>query len=177
MRGILILKKILLLSSLFLPLVWATLTQAQSVEPGLWEVQHDMQIPGQPNLVEQMQQLQEQMELLPPEVLRMMEQQTGLNIMPGGAIRLCISPEEARANLIHEGQQEGDCTFTKVEHQGNIWKGQMECTEPPSRGNFTTTLHSSTHYSTEATLTSQEHGQINVKTQARHISGDCGSLR
>lgn len=166
------LQKIVLLSSLYL--LWSVqIAQAQTIEPGLWEIQHDMHIPDQPNLIGQMQQLQQQMQHLPAEALKFLEQQTGLSVMPDGAIRICISPEEARAALIQEGQQEGDCTFTKVEHQGNIWRGQMVCTQPPSRGDFTTTVHSNTHYSTVATLTSEEHGRIDVNTQARRISSEC----
>lgn len=164
------------LPGLALALLLGANAHAQAIDPGLWEVQHDMQIPGQPNLAQQMQQMQEQMKNLPPEARKLMEQQMDASMGPGGALRICITPEEARGDVIREGQKEGDCTFTQVSHSGNVWKGRMVCVNPPSQGDFTTTLHSSSHYSTTAVLTSKEHGRIHMKTEARRMGGDCGKL-
>ncbi|NYT25010.1 DUF3617 domain-containing protein [Alcaligenaceae bacterium] len=152
---------------------------AQSVQPGLWEIQHDMRIPGQPDISAQMAQMREQMKGLPPEARKMMEQQMGsmgIGMGEGTALRICLAPEDIKDDVIREGDTEGDCTFTKVSRSGNTWRGHMVCTDPPSQGDFTTTLHGPAHYTTEATLTSPEHGRIDMKTDARRISGDCGTL-
>lgn len=158
-----------------LALLLAANVQAQAIDPGLWEVQHDMQMPGQPPMAPQMQQMQEQMRNLPPEARRMMEQQMGAGRGPGGALRICITPEEARG-VIREGQKEGDCTYSQVSHSGNVWKGRMVCANPPSQGEFTTTLYSSSHYSTTALLTGQQNQRMHLKTEARRVGDDCGNL-
>ena len=153
--------------------------QAQSIQPGLWEFKHDTRMPGQPGMAAQMAQMREQMKNLPPEARKMMEQQMashGVAMGQDGALRLCISPEDAKADVIREGRTEGDCTFTQVSRSGNTWRGRMACRQPPSQGDFTTTLHSATHYTTQAVLTSKEHGRIDMQTEARRVAADCGAL-
>lgn len=154
--------------------------QAQSIQPGLWEFKHDTRMPGQPGMAAQMAQMREQMKNLPPEARRMMEQQMagqGMRMGGDGALRLCISPEDAKADPIAEGRTEGGCTYTQVKRSGNTWTGRVTCKEPPSQGDFTTTLHSATHFSTKAVLNSKEHGRIDASTEARRLSADCGTLK
>ncbi|MBX3633050.1 MAG: DUF3617 domain-containing protein [Simplicispira sp.] len=158
----------------------ALAAQSQSIDPGLWEFKHDMRMPGQPDMAAQMAQMREQMKNLPPEARKMMEQQMaghGVGMGADGALRLCISPEDARQDPIREGHTEGDCTYTQVKRSGNSWTGRVVCKEPPSQGDFTTTLHSATHFSTKATLNSKQHGRIDANTEARRLSADCGTLK
>lgn len=158
----------------------ALATQAQTIDPGLWEFKHDMRMPGQPDMAAQMAQVREQMKNLPPEARKMMEQQLaghGVGMGTDGALRLCITPEEARQDPIREGHKEGDCTYTQVKRSGSTWSGRVVCKEPPSQGDFTTTLHSARHFSTKAVLTSKEHGRIDMNTEARRLSAGCGTLR
>ena len=106
--------------------------------------------------------------------------QTGLEVTgrrADGALRLCIGPEDAKQDPIREGRTEGDCTYTQVKRSGNTWTGRLTCKEPPSQGDFTTTLHSATHFTTKAALTSKEHGRIDMNTEARRLSADCGTLK
>ena len=154
--------------------------QAQTIQPGLWEFKHDMQMPGQPDRNAQMAQMREQMKNLPPEARKMMEQQMashGMGMGADGALRLCISPEDAKQEPIREGHTEGDCTYTQVKRSGNTWSGRLTCKEPPSQGDFTTTLHSAAHFTTQATLTSKAHGRIDMRTEARRLSADCETLK
>ena len=144
--------------------------QAQTIQPGLWEFKHDMRMPGRPDVAAQMAQMREQMKNLPPEARKMMEQQMaghGMGMGADGALRLCIGPEDAKQDPIREGHTEGDCT----------WTGRLTCKEPLSQGDFTTTLHSATHFTTQAALTSKEHGRIDMNTEARRLSADCGTLK
>ena len=125
-------------------------------------------------------QMREQMKSLPPEARKMMEQQLaghGMGMGADGALRLCIGPEDAKQDPIREGHTEGDCTYTQVKRSGNTWTGRLTCKEPPSQGDFTTTLHSATHFTTKAALTSKEHGRIDMNTEARRLSADCGTLK
>ena len=93
----------------------------------------------------------------------------------GGAVRLCISPEDAQAGPVREGKVEGQCTYTKVSHVGNTWRGVLVCKEPPSQGEFTTTLHSPERFTSQAVLTGKE-GRMEMRSEGRRLSGDCGAL-
>ena len=164
-------------SVLFLGLgIWASAAQAQNIEPGLWEMSHDLQMPGKPNMAQMMKQAQEQMKNLPPEARKMMEQQAGISLSPSGAMRICISAQDVKENLITEGKRENDCTYTKVSQSGNTWKGHIACVNPPSQGDFSTTLHSKSHYTTTAVMTGKEFGRVDMKIEARRVSADCGNL-
>lgn len=154
--------------------------QAQSIDPGLWEFKHEMRMPGQPDLAAQMAQMREQMKSMPPEVRKMMEQQMaghGIGMGSDGALRVCISPEDAKRDPIREGSTEGGCTYSQVKRSGNTWTGRVTCKEPPSQGDFTTTLHSATHFSTQAVLTSKQQGRMDMRSEARRLSADCGALK
>lgn len=156
----------------------AGMVQAQSVTPGLWEFKQDIQIPGMPDMQAQLAQMQEQLKSMPPEMRAMLEQQmagAGVALGQNGAMRLCISPEEAAADPIYEGRQEGDCTYTNVKKRGNTWSGHVVCTEPPGKGDFKTTLHSPQHFTTEASLDGED-GRIDFRVDARRVGADCGAL-
>ncbi len=152
--------------------VSAGAAQAQTIDPGLWEMQTSMQIPG----------LQEQLKNMPPEVRKMMEQQMGIGVAAGKggrtAVRVCLAPEDVREGPIREGHKEGDCTYTQVSRSAKTWKGRMVCTNPPSQGDFTVTLHSPRHYTSRAVMQVQgkDGGRTEMDVEARRVSADCGSL-
>jgi len=152
--------------------------QAQQIEHGLWEFKHDMKMPGQPNLSEQMAQMRAQMKNMPPEARKMMESQMasmGVGLTDSGAIRTCISPEEARKDPVYDGRQEGDCTYKDVKRSGNTWSGRVICTKPRSEGTFKTTLHDERHFSTDAKVKSEE-GSMEMQMEGRWVSADCGAV-
>lgn len=161
-------------------LTLATPAAAQEIRPGLWEIKHDMQIPGQPDLSTQMAQMQammkEQLKNMPAEQRRMMEQRMGARMADNGATRICLTPEDVKAGIVREGHRQGQCTFTKVQRTGKTWQAHMQCTEPPGEGDFKVTVHGPTHYSSEGVLTNKEHGRMVMKTEARHVSSDCGNV-
>jgi hypothetical protein len=51
------------------------------------------------------------------------------------------------------------------------------CRDPASQGDFTTTLHSASHFSTKAVLTSKEFGRVDMSSDARRVSADCGAIK
>lgn len=153
---------------------------AQAVDPGLWEYKTEMRSMGGNNaMAAQLAQMQEQLRNVPPETRRMMEQQMsamGLNIgIESGAVtvRNCLSPEEANADPIREGQTVDDCTYTQVQRKGNVWTGRMVCTDPRMTGDFTTTLHNRGHYSTVAHMKGDETGDMEVRVEGRRVAADC----
>ena len=151
---------------------------AQEVRPGLWEFKTDMNMPGQPDIAAQMAQMREQMASLPPEARAMFEQQMagmGVGIGDGGAIRICITPEEALADQIYEGREEDGCTYTDVKRRGNTWSGTLTCIDPPGRGSFETTIHDPKHFTARNHLETTD-GRIETSTESRWLSDDCGAL-
>ncbi len=154
---------------------WA---QARSVEPGLWEFKHDIRAPGRPDMAKQMAQLRERMKSMPPQARQMMEQQfasMGVGIGGGGALRVCMTPEDTRGEPVYEGYRDDDCTYTQVKRSGNSWSGRVSCTDPARQGEFRTTWHSATHFSTDSVLTGAD-GRTEVKLDARRIGADCGAV-
>lgn len=163
--------------ALALGLAWTA--HAQDILPGLWEIKSQMRMADGRDLTKELAAAREQLKSLPPEVRKTMEQQmagAGVAFGEGGTIRTCLTPEEVRSDVIREGQKEGDCTYTRVSRSGNTWRGRVSCTDPRAEGEFTTTLHSPTHYSTRSVLTSKEDGRTEVDIDARRVSADCGAL-
>lgn len=175
-QSALMIRSLILASMPLIAIAAPAVASAQEVKPGLWEMQTDMQVPGQTNLSAQIAQLREQMKGMPPETRKMLEQQMGgMSFGPGATLRTCLTPEQAKGDLFREGHVEGDCTLTKVSRRGNTLQGQMVCTDPPGQGTFTTTIVSATHYKTEASITAQGQGRIDMKTDAKWVSADCGA--
>lgn len=159
--------------------------QAQQIDPGLWELQNEMQGgplaggKGDPRMAAMMEQLKN----APPEVRAMMEKQLGISGVGGGkdggmkvSTRICLTPEDVKDDAFREGKTDGDCTMTKVSRSGNVWKGTMVCKgETNGTGEFTATLHSRQHYTTDAVLRTKEMGEMKMRSESRRISADCGN--
>lgn len=166
------------LAALSLVLACAGAAQAQGVEPGLWEFKHDIRIPGQPDVSAQMAQMRQQMKTMPPQLRQMMEQQLasmGVGIGEGGALRVCMSAEDARRGPVREGQRDNDCTYTQVKRSGNSWSGRVRCADPVRQGEFSTTLHSAAHFNTRAVLDGAD-GRTEMNMDARRLGADCGAV-
>lgn len=153
--------------------------QAQEIEPGLWEFKSKMNMPGGEDLSAQMAEMQKQLDSLPPQARAMMEQQMasmGLALGKEGAIRVCISPEEARSEAIYSGQTDGDCTYSDVVRSDNMIKGKITCTDPKSQGEFESRLNGKRGFTSRMNMTSAE-GRMDGETEARWISANCGALK
>ena len=149
---------------------------AQETDPGLWEIRVQMTSPDGSG---PMAQMQEELKNMPPEMQQMMKQQMasmGMS-MDGGmdmTIQHCVTPEEAQKGPVQEGQTEDGCTYTQVKQKGNTWTGKMVCTDPNMTGDFTNTLHSRRHHTTEAVMTGPEVGKMLLKHEGRWKAADCG---
>ncbi len=158
--------------------------QAQEIDPGMWQMEQQFE-PGAGGqgggLAQQMLQMQAELKNMPPAARKMMEEQMarmGMNIsLDGGmkvTLRNCISAEDAARGVIREGQQEGDCTFTKVNRQGSTVQGEVVCSgkEMNGSGRFTTTVHDRRHFSTTAEINSREMGPLKMNSEARYLSAE-----
>jgi hypothetical protein len=102
---------------------FAATAQAADIRPGLWEFRSTrMSAAGMPDMSAQMAEMQKQMKNLPPETQRMLQQQMaarGVQLGKDGAVRSCITPEQARQDNIYTGKTDGGCTLASVTKAGN----------------------------------------------------------
>lgn len=173
--------RLVVLACAFAPPVYA-----QSIDPGLWEMESEMQ--GGPMGAgkggAQVAAMLKQLENAPPEVRAMLEKQLGISGIGTGdgggmkmRVRTCLAPEDVKDEAIYEGKSDGECIFTKVNRNGNVWKGTMVCKgeDVNGTGEFVATWHSRSHYSTESVLRSEEMGEMKMRSENRRLSADCGS--
>jgi hypothetical protein len=162
-------------------LVLATLgpVHAADIKPGLWEFKSAMSMPGMPDMSAQMARMQEEMKKMPPEARKMMEQQMaaqGVAMGSGGAIRVCITPEDARRSDIYSGRNDGNCTYSNVSNSAKSVKGKISCTNPKASGDFEAVIDSPTHFTSKMNMQSAE-GSMKADTDARWIAADCGAVK
>lgn len=153
--------------------------QAQTIDPGLWELTSEMKTPGQADTQQQMADLQKQLESMPAGMRGMLEKQMasmGVGLGANGAIRVCITPEQASTGGMYDGKQEGGCTYSNVKHSGKTITGTMTCKQPAMRGDFVSTLHSNSHFATQAKLTGSD-GLTEMTAVGRRLSADCGNIQ
>lgn len=156
---------------------------AQSLKPGLWEVQQKMQGSGEMN--QAMADMQKQMAGMPPEQRKQMEAmmaQQGVQMSPGAGgamnMRMCMSKEMAERNEIPASQ--GDCKTTSQQRTGNTMRMAFTCTRPPSSGETQFTFTSPEAYTMKMTATTTASGKtekVNMEGSGKWIAADCGTLK
>lgn len=166
-------------------LVFATVASAQSVKPGLWEMQHKMG--GSPQMDQAMAQMQKQMAAMSPAQRKQMEAMMGQQGMtmptPGAgggmAMKVCITPEMAARSEM-PSQHEGQCTSTVTSRSGNTLKMAFTCQNPPSSGEGTYTFNGDTAYTMKMVVNTTRQGKPESMTmdgQGRWLAASCGSVK
>ncbi|HYF41243.1 MAG TPA: DUF3617 domain-containing protein [Ramlibacter sp.] len=156
---------------------------AQTLKPGLWEVQQKMQGSGEMN--QAMEEMRKNMANMPPEQRKQMEAmmaQQGVQMKPGAAggmsMRMCMSKEMAERNEIPANQ--GDCKTTSQQRSGNTMRMAFTCTKPPSTGETQFTFTSPEAYTMRMTATTTAGGKsekVNMEGTGKWLSADCGNLK
>jgi len=163
---------------------FAGYASAQNMKPGLWEIATQMQGSGQTG--EAMAKAQKQMESMPPEQRKMMQDmmakqgvQMGGPAAGGGmTIKVCMTQEMVDRNEV--GRQQPGCTHTYSQRSGNTMKFSYACTQPPSSGEGQVTFTSPEAYSMKMTSTSTVRGnpeKMDMQTSGRWLGGDCGNVK
>lgn len=151
---------------------------ATDIRPGLWEFKStQLSVNGLPDMSSQMAQMHQQMKNLPPETRRMIEQQMaarGVSLGKDGAVRSCITPEQASQDNIYAGKTDGDCTLDSVNRSGNTVSGRMSCPQQQTTGDFTARIDSPEHFTTRVNMDSPR-GKMQMETEARWVSAECGA--
>lgn len=157
---------------------------AGEIDPGLWEFRNDIQMPGNPGIAAQLAQMREQMraqlESMPPEQRRMVEQQMqGMSgdaggFLTGGPARLCLTKEDTEFDVPGKQGNE-DCRYTDFQRKGKVWTGRMICDGEDFKGTgtFRTTLHNRRHYTMSAEIDAAGRGRMTMAVEARFIQPDC----
>ena len=158
-------------------LLAAATAQATDIRPGLWEFRSTrMSAAGMPDMSAQMAEMQKQMKNLPPETQRMLQQQMaarGVQLGKDGAVRSCITPEQARQDSVYAGRSDGNCTLASITKSGNQVRGRLNCSQPRGSADFETTLDGPERMSTRVTMHSAQ-GDIQMDSDARWIAA-CGT--
>ena len=165
----------------------ATPAAAQTMKPGLWEINNKMGGSGDTGakMAAAQAEMQKQMAAMPPEQRKQMEKmmaQQGVNMAPSGAgggmaVRVCITKEMAARN---ETPTQGDCKQEQLQKSGNTSKFKFTCSKPPSSGEGEVTMNNPESYTMKMKMTSQEKGkpeQMTMDAQGKFLGNDCGSVK
>ena len=125
---------------------------AQTLQPGLWEIQSQMQGATGGRMAGAMEQMNQQMAAMSPEQRKMVQDmmakqgvQMGGPAGDGGMrVKVCMSKEMAERNEI-PAERRGDCKHTQSPRVGNTMKYSFTCTNPPSSGEGEVTFLSLIH--------------------------------
>ncbi len=161
--------------------------QAQTMKPGLWEMQTKMQS-GSGEIEKAMAQMQQQMASMTPEQRKMMQDmmsKQGVGIGAGGAggpggmsVKICMTKEMVERNEIPA--QQGDCKNTSSARSGNTMKFAFSCTKPPSSGEGEVTFVSPQAYTSKMTINTTASGKperMNMESQGKWVSAECGAIK
>ena len=153
---------------------------AQTLKPGLWELQHKMS--GTPEMDAQMAEMRKQMAAMPPEQRKQIEAmmaKQGVGMGPGGnSMRMCLTREMVERNEIPAAQ--GDCRITQQSRSGNTMKAAFACTNPPATGESQVTFHSPESYAMKSVVNTTVTGKPEKTTMegaGKWLGADCGSIK
>lgn len=171
----------LLLSGVALSLT----AHAQSIKPGLWEMNQKMG--GNAEMDQAMAQMQKQMAGMSAAQRKQMEDmlaKQGMSMPTAGAgggmaLKVCVTPEMA-AKQEMPMQNEGDCTTRITSRSASALKMSFVCKNPPSSGEGTYTFSGDTAYTMKMVMNSTLQGKPQTTTldgQGKWIAASCGSVK
>jgi hypothetical protein len=156
--------------------------QAQSVRPGLWEHQFKLNsASGQ--LEQQMAQAQAELDKLPPDQRKMMEQMMGnmglgLGSKPS-SVRTCLTPEEAAKADVPVS--DGDCRNTVLERSSKRVRIRFVCSgEDAAEGEAQVDFDNDSAYRTQADVRVKSDGKLQklkMTGNSRWLGAACGAVK
>lgn len=170
---------------LFGALALSTAAQAQSIKPGLWEM--NQKVGGSAQMDQSMTQMQQQMANMPPAQRKQMEDmlaKQGMSMPTPGAgggmvMKVCITPEMA-ARQDMPMQNEGDCTSTVTSRSASALKMNFVCRNPPSTGEGTYTFSGDAAYTMKMVMNTTHKGKpqtVTMDGQGKWVSAACGAVK
>jgi hypothetical protein len=157
---------------------------AQTLKPGLWEINNKMQT-GSGQLEKAMADMQKQMAGMSPDQRKMMQDmmaKQGMSMAPGAgggmAVKVCMTKESIERNELPS--QQGDCKTTTTPRMGNTMKMSFVCTQPPSSGEGQVTFVSPEAYTMKMAMKTSVQGKPETMTMdggGKWLSADCGNIK
>jgi hypothetical protein len=168
-------------------LLFAASAHAQSIKPGLWEM--NQKVGGSAQMDQSMAQMQQQMANMPPTQRKQMEDmlaKQGMSMPTPGAgggggmvMKVCITPEMA-AKQDMPMQNEGDCTSTVTSRSASALKMSFVCKNPPSTGEGTYTFSGDTAYTMKMVMNTTHKGKpqtVTMDGQGKWVAAACGAVK
>ena len=156
---------------------------AQTMKPGLWEVDNKMRAEGK--MGQEMAQMQQAMANLPPEQRKMMQDmmaKQGVALGKGGpgtiGMKVCMTKEMAEQNEVPSGND--DCKHKASPRSGNTMKISFTCTNPPSSGDGQITFVSPEAYTVNMSMNTVVEGKpqkVDMEAAGKWLSADCGAIK
>ncbi len=156
---------------------------AQTLKPGLWEINNRMG--GSPKMDQAMAEMNKQMAGMSPDQRRMMQDmmaKQGVSMSPGAAggmaVKICMTRESIERNELPS--QQGDCKTTTSPRMGNTMKMAFVCTQPPSSGEGQVTFVSPEAYTMKMAMKTSVQGKPETMTMdggGKWLSADCGAIK
>lgn len=160
---------------------------AQTMKPGLWEINNKMSS-SSGAMNNEMAAMQKELASMPPDQRKMMEgmmakQGAGMGMgASAGAlnttVKVCMTPEMVERNEV--ATQQGDCKHKHAPRSGNTMKFSFVCSKPPSSGEGQVNFVSPQAYTMKMTFNSTAKGKpesMNMETSGKFLSSECGSIK
>jgi hypothetical protein len=157
---------------------------AQSMKPGLWEVNTRMQA-ASGQMQKDMAEAQRQMASMPPEQRKMVQDmmaKQGVSMGKGGpgtmGVKVCMTKEMVERNDMPS--QRNDCKQITAPRSGNTMKISFTCTNPPSSGEGQITFASPEAYTMNMAMSTVVQGKpekVNMDASGKWLSADCGAIK
>ncbi|HYE41673.1 MAG TPA: DUF3617 domain-containing protein [Ramlibacter sp.] len=160
-----------LLASACLPLC------AQTMKPGLWEINNNTKGDGTDAA---MAQLQQQMAQMSPQQRKQMEAalaQQGVKMGQGAggmAVHMCFTQEMIERDdlLVQQG-----CKVTKNQRSGSTRHFAFTCSTPPSSGEGRVSHAGSEAYTSSMTVKTAAGETTTMATTGKWLRADCGNVK
>ena len=174
-------KKTFALAALFA--MAAGVAGAQTMKPGLWEINNKMQT-NSGQMEQAMSQMQQQLASMPPEQRKMVQDmmaKQGVGVGGGGgavSIKACITKEMIERNMVPT--QQGDCKSSNSPRTGNSMKVSFTCTNPPSTGEGEITFGGPESYTMKMLVNTNVQGRpekISMDASGKWMGADCGTIK
>lgn len=165
--------------------VLSSAAQAQSLQPGLWELRTLKHVVDGQDMAAQMAAAQQQMKAalakMPAAQRKQMESQmAGLGAGLGGAHRMCISPAMAAQDK-PALPEKAQCDPPKMSRSGNRTQYEFSCRQNGDliKGKGESVVDASLVRTKMDMTTSGTRGKhtMATETEMRFISADCGAIR
>lgn len=152
---------------------------AQTMKPGLWEINNKMSGGQMDQAMAEMQKAMAEMSPAERKQMEAMMAKQGVKMMPssgGMTVQTCLTKEMVERNDMP--MQDG-CQATRNERSGNKVKFAFSCSKPPSSGEGETTFTPDS-YSSRMTMKSLVNGKTETTTMngtGKWVKADCGNVK